>query len=49
MFMLKSLIIMVQQFVGIFITMYSKMEMKKIAFICDGLKIAIMHKALKLF
>jgi len=47
--MLKSLIIMVRQFVGIFITMVSKMEMKIFVFICDGLKIAIMHKACGVF
>jgi hypothetical protein len=46
---LKSLIIMVRQFVGIFITMFSKMEMKKFVFICNGLKIAITHKACCVF
>jgi hypothetical protein len=35
--MLKSPIIMVGQFVGIFVTMFLKMEMKKITFICGGL------------
>jgi hypothetical protein len=35
--MLKSLIIMVGQFVGLFVTMISKMEMKKIVLICGGL------------
>ncbi len=38
MFILKSLIIMVGQFVGIFVTMFFKMEMKKNVFnICGGL------------
>ncbi len=37
MFMLKSPIIMVGQFVGLFVTMTSKMEMKKIVLICGGL------------
>jgi hypothetical protein len=36
-FMLKYLIIMVGQFVRIFVTMFSKMEMKKFPFIYDGL------------
>jgi hypothetical protein len=36
MFMLQSPIIMVGQFVGIFITMFSKMEMKTFVFICGG-------------
>jgi len=36
-FILKSLIIMIGQLVGIFVTMFSKMEMKKFEFICDGL------------
>jgi len=40
---------MVRQFVGNFITMFSKMEMKKIVFNCDGLKIAIMHKIVMFF
>jgi hypothetical protein len=35
--MLKSLIIMVGQFIRFFVTMISKMEMKKIVFICGGL------------
>jgi hypothetical protein len=35
--MLKSPIIIVGQVVGIFVTMFSKIEMKKIAFICGGL------------
>jgi len=42
--MLKCPIIMVRQFVGIFITMFSKMQMKKFVFICDGL-----HKACRVF
>jgi hypothetical protein len=49
MFMLKSLIIMVRQFVGFFIIMSSKTKMKKIMFICDGLKITIMHKSCHVF
>jgi hypothetical protein len=40
---------MVRQFVGIFITMFSKMQMKKFVFICDGLKFAFMHKACHVF
>jgi hypothetical protein len=40
---------MVRQFVGIFITMFSKMEMKKFVFICNGLKVAITHKACHVF
>jgi hypothetical protein len=35
--MCESPIIMVRQFVGIFVTMFHKMEMKKIVFICGGL------------
>jgi hypothetical protein len=35
--MLKYLIIMVGQFVRLFVTMLSKMEMKKIVLICGGL------------
>jgi len=37
MFILKSLMIMMGQLIGIFVTMFFKMEMKKIEFICDGL------------
>jgi hypothetical protein len=36
-FILKSLIIMIGQLVGSFVTMFFKMEMKKFEFICDGL------------
>jgi hypothetical protein len=40
---------MVGQFVGIFVTMFSKMEMKKFVFIWGGLLIAIMYKACQVF
>jgi len=35
--MLKSLIIIVGKFVGIFVTIFSKMEMKNFVFNFDGL------------
>ncbi len=49
MLMLKSPIIMVGQFVGTFVIVFSKMKMKKIAFICGGQQLEIMCKVCLVF